>query len=110
MTNEERRHQIKFFINKFEATREDEWCIGQRWNVDGQRCALGMTHPETDWSDTKETQNLGSIFAAGTGYMEIQYGMSQVAVINNGNHPFYKQPTPRQRILAALHDILKKCL
>lgn len=32
----------QYFIKKFEATREDEWCKRTLINVLGQKCVLGM--------------------------------------------------------------------
>lgn len=96
-TPESRRHLIKFFINKFEATEENEWCTGIRHNGLGQSCALGKTHRTDNWAHTEETTNL----------LAIRW---DIAFVNNGKHEGYKQPTPRQRVLAALHDKLKECL
>lgn len=105
-TPESRRHLIKFFINKFEKTKENDWTTGIRCNSQGQRCALGMTHDPDNWKDTPETIALGTLFNEGSS----QSGQWRIACINNGENGSYCQATPRQRILAALHDKLKECL
>jgi|SRR4029077_1501120 len=108
MNAEQRRHQIKFFINKFEATREDEWCTYIRHNELGQRCALGMTHPpQRPWDDTDETRALKHVFAQEDDFNPYFDGGCLVAEINNGDDHRCQQLTPRSRMLAALYDLLK---
>jgi hypothetical protein len=108
MTLEERRHKAKFFIKKFESIDEDKWCAGTRDNGLGQRCALGHANPSADraevmYGDTDETRAVGELFDS-SGFAII--GQVKVAEINNGFDPRYQQPTPKQRILAALRDLL----
>ena len=96
-TPESTRHAIKHFINKFEATREEEWCIGHLLGKDGSRCAIGMTLDERN-AGTEETDLLWRL---------AQNIPSGPASINDGRHSAYPQPTPRQRVLAWLYDLLK---
>jgi hypothetical protein len=100
MNAEEKRHLVKFFINKFEAIPEDRWCSGVLQDHHGRKCALGHTFSLVP---NNETEKLCELFAG-------EYsGWHTVAMINNGDSS-YRQPTEKARILAALHDKLKECL
>lgn len=86
---------VDYFIAKFEAIPEEEWCVGH-YNLGIQHCALGhcgaSVKPTAAWPDEAHMlENLVTEYS--------------VASINDGEEDDYKQPTPRQRILAALRDI-----
>ncbi len=101
---EAQRHQVKFFIKKFEAIPEEKWCVNELENEDGQRCALGHTMAlggrlNLFQTPTEETIILQNLFKEECGF--------QIAHINNGMDRRYQQPTPKQRVLNALYDKLK---
>lgn len=90
-------YDCDYFIKKFEAIPEDNWWVGDFRNMGNhcQFCALGhcgMTYHNS----TKESDALDELF-----------GDAVVPEINDGENPAYQQPTPKQRILAALYDIKK---
>lgn len=99
---ESRRHEIKYFINFFEAIPDQEWCTYSLSNYNGQRCALG--HTMQSCATTPDTEGICGLFGDRTIRGK---GWETVAGINNGNDKRYRQPTPKQRILAALYDLLK---
>ena len=99
-------YTVDYFIKKFEAIPEAKWLVMSR--SDGYaRCAYGWcyaTHKEAKETEeglgkisdeevalTVLVRSLNSEFAAGG--------------INNGIYSRYQQPTPKQRILAALYDV-----
>ena len=91
---------IKYFINKFRAIPEERWCVFTMVNDKGQRCALGHTTLDGTWSTaTNETKQIELIFRGRS---------NDIANINNGVSVNYPQPTPKQRVLAALNDQLRK--
>ncbi len=83
-------YDIDYFIAKFEATKPEEWCMGQTIDQHtGQRCAFG---------------HLESFEArAALGYI-----LPNAAGTNDGFEPKYQQATPKARILAALYDKKKE--
>lgn len=97
-------YDVNFFISKFEKIPESKWAVGTQNSHDGSRCALGWCNPEYKTGSKKEFSSLLDLFEANgiMGYFGILGG---VARVNNGSHPNYQHPTPKQRILAALHDI-----
>lgn len=95
------QYTIDYFINKFSAIPEKMWTIRTRgYDDNGPHCALG--HCDESW---KRWGNKG---AEETALIKIfdDDGL-KIIRINNGDCPKYQQPTPKQRILAALHDIKK---
>lgn len=106
----------QYFIDKFEAIPEENWCILRQANEEGQRCALGhfMSPDATPFDAYGHTTAEG--IAAGKLFRGIiqeirtsadpkEQGPMNIAVINNGEASEYQQETPKQRILAALRDI-----
>lgn len=94
-------YNVDFFINKFEAIPENKWCIEQRFDHAGRRCAHGhcsTLQAEDAGRATKEESALIEIAKSNI----CDYGFAN---INNGYDKRYPQPTPKQRILAALYDI-----
>lgn len=91
-----------FFINKFEPIHEALWCIRAIGHYNSPKCALGhcsFGERGEFMHDSVERTSLCSMF------MRVLRGY--VHDINNGDDPRYQQPTPKQRILAALYDIKK---
>lgn len=102
-----------YFYNKFSAIPEYRWCVGSVQNfVDGieKRCAMGHCFPahfntsmmfealHADSLDNQENLAMRLLF----------FGFDWCCVnINNGDDPSYQQPTPKQRIIAALEDIIR---
>ena len=125
---------VRYFIDKFEAIPEDKWCTGDFVNRTGQMCANGhcgvrfrgmgegtIDSPCILTSLTEESIALYDLFKNvqlhridGEGAIIEDLHMHQkgyagiVGDINNGSVQEYQQPTPKQRILAALRDIQTK--
>ena len=91
-------YDIDYFINKFEDIPEDKWC--NEYYVDPKdetkRCALGHCGCLEFKDANPEADALGDIF--------VKRGYS-VFYVNDGMIEEYSQPTPKQRILAALKHI-----
>lgn len=101
-------YTVDYFIQKFEAIPEDLFCIGRR-SIDEQRCVLGWCYPSKE--DALRSQE-EMFFKSDedislTDLILTINGRCRPAGINNGIYPEYQQPTPKQRILAALYDIKK---
>lgn len=88
-------YDVDHFISKFEKTKEEEWWTEDFTDGSGRYCALGHCG-QTNLQDTEEGEALNDILSY------------QADEINDGLDPRYPQPTPRQRILAALRDIKEK--
>lgn len=93
MTNEQ--YDVNYFIEKFEAIPGELWCRGALTDGDGHHCALGHCGESLE-GFTPESSALRRLF--------MQEGM---AVININDCTNFG-PTPKARILAALHDIKAK--
>lgn len=91
-------YDVDYFIKKFEAIPEDNWCVGDyKKYAKEQYCAYG--HCGMHKGENKETTALGKIFEFGC--------QMNIIEINDGGDNRYKQHHPKQRILAALYDIKK---
>lgn len=97
-------YTVDYFIKKFQAIPEELWCIEERNNRLGQRCAHGHCSDAGGYGLTEEELGLKAIAIANPDIMD---GAEGFAYINNGIHPRYQQRTPKQRTLAALYDIKK---
>lgn len=84
------KYDVDYFIQKFEAIPEENWCVGEYHGDNDTHCALGHCDDDID------RQPLRQLFANGC------------AKINDGHNLRYQQSTPKQRILAALRDIKAK--
>jgi hypothetical protein len=85
-----------YFIAKFEAIDEGQWCE-DGFEENGKCCAMG----HCGWRDSSKAP----VYHDGSeGYALIGL-MHRVSCINDGLHAGYQQPTPKQRILAALRDL-----
>lgn len=85
----------EYFIAKFEAIPEEFWACDGYENEFGGKCALGFCGEEVGSFDT-EADALRRLSGA-TNW--------NPAKINDGKISRYQQPTPKQRILAALRDL-----
>lgn len=114
-------YTIEYFIEKFEKIPENKWCVDVLGNHLGQRCAQGhcMRDAEIKYLQSlhnkinldiyiktmrninKEVRALNAIFG------EDSDGLI-IAQINNSDHNDYTQYHPKQRVLAALKDLLKQ--
>lgn len=110
-------YDVHYFIKKFEAIPEELWCQGQ-FVDDNKNCAAGHCGARNDtYRDSLplEAKALGSLFAS-SGLSAFSKSNTYkndplyyaVAHINDGMAREYQQPTPKQRILAALYDIRAK--
>lgn len=86
-------YNVDYFIKKFEAIPEIEWCT-RGFGVNGNHCAYG----HCGMTDSLEFKKVPEAYALGNLLFD-------VVDINDDRHPNYQQPTPKQRILAALYDI-----
>jgi hypothetical protein len=91
-------YNVDYFINKFEAIPEDQWCTGTFVDpYNGSHCALGHCgvnkNSNTNWP--QESLDL----------MKLLHNYVNVTSINDGKDFKYQQETPKQRILAALKNI-----
>lgn len=95
-------YTVDYFIKKFEAIPERLWAVGDIGKEGSPRCALGHCRPEVS---ELQDERCGLI-----NLIHLLYGENipcSLIDINNGYDPRYPQPTPKQRILAALYDIKK---
>lgn len=85
-----------YFIAKFEAIPEEKWCVAYLDAGDGVHCALGHCGVTVSLNYTDKEIALRDLMRPN--------GWS-VADINDGDTPDFQQPTPKQRILAALRSL-----
>ena len=114
MKTQENKFTVDYFINKFEAIPEDRWCVNEFKSGD-KCCAQGFCMSLDAINVVRESPL--NIIEISRGYPEwnslitifgVCYNNIVIASINNGNDPRYPQPTPKQRVLAALHDLKRK--
>lgn len=108
-------YDVDYFISKFEKIPEEKWIIKVFNSPDGRRCAYG--HCGVDGREfyeniTEEFKALQIIDSQIKGDPEllltpIKTTTSFLAQVNDGINVKYQQPTPKQRILAALYDYKK---
>lgn len=95
----ETEYNVDYFIKKFEAIPEEKWTILVLIDNAGRSCALGhcgvLPTNSGPYYNT-EGYSLRDLLEKHDVY---------VMAVNDGNDKNYQQPTPKQRILAALYDI-----
>lgn len=97
---------IQYFIDKFTAIPEDQWCSYTQVNAQGQRCAYGHCVPEDLRKGNTGVNALA--FPEGKAFYQLEKiyfsGLRNFsfAHINNGEEERFQQPTEKQRVLAAL--------
>lgn len=92
----ENKYTVDYFIEKFEVIPEDRWCTGRYNGPNDTHCAIG--HCDTGQFYGEEEIALMEVFGLDF----------DVVLINDGKDSRYHQPTPKQRILTALHDVKNK--
>jgi hypothetical protein len=100
---------VNYFIKKFEAIPENMIISFTVNDYLGNHCAIGWLGSGNSKTNI-EVKQLAELLLTGTRFVKPEdYDISWIiADINNGDHPDYQQPTPKQRILAALYDIKAK--
>ena len=86
------------FIEFFEAIPEEKWTVGSFIDEQGQCCAYGhLGCRDGQFPEPVDSDALCDLFRD-----------CSVVRINDGQDARFKQPTPKQRILAALREIQAK--
>lgn len=97
----ESKFDVDYFIQKFEAIPEEKWCT-VKYRDRGACCSLGHCGEGMDdeygFSVTDEAEALKKMVFIGL-------DDADVPSINDGQDNRFQQPTPKQRILAALRQI-----
>jgi hypothetical protein len=100
------KYDADYFINKFSAILDEQWCIRDFDDGRGRHCALGHCGVPKTFSFfsfcglagvSPEGAALESLFKCA--------GIDCVGAVNNGRIAAYPQGTPKARILAALADV-----
>lgn len=102
-------YTVDYFIAKFKNTRDDKWCVGTLNDGRGNTCALGWCGFSEKGLSEEGMSLVGvmePLLVGGIKYRATYYDNAP-AMVSNGDHPNYQQPTPKKRILTALHDIKK---
>lgn len=100
-------YDVNYFIQKFQSIPEKRLITHNCYDRNGNGCAIGWcagNAPAINCYSSPEYFALINLFSS---IKPITHNTPQWAIadVNNGDHPDYQQPTPKQRILAALHDI-----
>lgn len=101
----ETNYNVDYFIDKFSKIPEELIIPFSQYEGGGRGCALGQCNGTRNTEGSAliklfNDNNFLSVHGPG------EFGWA-VADLNNGDNPYYQQPTPKQRILAALYDIKK---
>ena len=86
-------HNLEDYIAFFRAIPEERWCEIRWRGPDDRRCAQGLLGC-TSRRDTPSYRRLKAL------------GVTDLEEVNDGVAPGYSQPTPKQRVLAYLEDVL----
>ena len=104
-------YDVEFFIKYFEAIQEYKWCKNIIMNEKGQKCAIGHCLYKPNAKPVYYVIELKNsplnIFGEDMIKALIDI-LPSIAEINDGNSKNYQQPTPKQRVLAALYDLQGK--
>lgn len=103
-------YTVDYFIQKFEAIPEGQWCTGQMEDIRGLKCANGHCGLVASYQPNEEALALVEILRPLKRTNRASFPddvLDVTACINDGLTAEYPQPTPKQRILAALYDIKK---
>jgi hypothetical protein len=90
-------YNVNYFIKKFEAIPEGRWTKGDYIDEEGCMCALGHCGYRGSDSHIFRISDEGAALNSLLKY--------RTPGINDGSDERYDQPTPKQRILAALKDV-----
>lgn len=92
-------YDVDFFIKKFDAIPEEQWCTEEFTDVSGACCVYG--HCGLSWGRPSHMSDmLEDIFM-------VAFGVD-AAYVNDcrpGDDPRFQELTPKQRVLAALYKI-----
>lgn len=90
------------FRTFFETIPEDRWTIGTYQNEEGQCCAQGLLG--------RRRGNMLFPYSNADNFFNLigRFNNCSPMRINDGFHPNYQQPTPKQRILALCDDMIKE--
>lgn len=107
-------YTVDYFIEKFSKIPEELWYDGGLLHFNGKRCAYGLCGLTPFQEPSKECRALSDIFQkAFPQFNKKTYSHNLSGVVISINDDvgsligLYQQPTPKQRILAALYDIKK---
>lgn len=89
------KYTVDYFIKKFEKIPEWKWAENT-FHHEGRSCALGHCGWRRDDTSDIEGKHLVELF---------DLLKTNAPAINDGNNLNYQQPTPKQRVLAALRDV-----
>lgn len=105
-------YTVDYFIKKFEEIPEENWVIGEFRNDNGccaqGHCGMNSFNANHVW-DNHDVSNTPTHLheAHALFWMFKSILCIGVADVNNFESEEYPQPTPKQRVLAALCDIKK---
>jgi hypothetical protein len=88
---------IQQIIDHLESTSEDSWCVDVVRTNENKNCFFG--HLFAMGKDERHSNFIWSCFeeAWATTYM--------IYPVNDGEHPDYQQPTPKQRVIEYLKNL-----
>ena len=92
-------YDLDYFITKFTAIPDEFWCTGEYISKDNseRRCALGHCGEDEYDGPTEESLTL---------YELVHKNLNiHISELNDYSCDDYPQPTPKGRVLAALHKI-----
>lgn len=89
-------YTVDYFIKKFEAIPEYKWLLCLMYDSFGNHCAEGWA---IEFGGEECKDSLQELFN--------EIGIEYASCVNNEQYGIYSQPTPKQRVLAALYDIKK---
>lgn len=87
---------------------EERWCVGTRTDSTGRSCALGhysLINYKHDGLWCLQGPKVEELIRASNDFCE--FNSCNIAAANNGWMPEYQQPTPKQRTIAFLDDMIK---
>ena len=84
------------YIAFFRSIPEERWCVGRFWDDKGRRSAQGHLGRRGLLDSAPAQRRLGKL----TGLTDKQFWR-----IHDGHNADYRQPTPKQRVLAYLCDV-----
>lgn len=93
-----------------EPIPEEKWCIGAFLDDHGRSCAIGHYMHKKHGSLDNDGDLWGGRTRCALRKSSMAYlneGQLSIADVNNGNCIDYNQPTPKQRTLALLQDMIK---
>jgi hypothetical protein len=107
-------YTVEYFIKKFEAIPENEWCEHSfsrynNANMTVEHCVLGHCGIKTTKQSNIEAQNLLMLTEnKDLRFFEITDKLPIIAQINDGIYSNFTQSTPKQRVLAFLYNLKAK--